>query len=292
MLEITSTAPASGDERTLQRPRLSAGGQSIPVELSLWSIGYPAAARLRVGGAKAVSLTDYAAMRLDRLVSIVDSAMPAAVEAPPDDGYQWFRGWANRLSLLREESVENRPPTMGQGALSQVLRAGEEQLARASEQLDLWIEQGGEVWETPQDEAELRADSARWMVESEGSPASRWTYCVAEGGADELTVELVPATATATQTRVVGSLAILAAAAASIWLMRRPAATDFLYRWPHTIMFLVGIAYWAWLWPSWMGLVIAGVSLFFAWRVGWPGRSLPMERSTVVRMPRSEVVAP
>ena len=115
---------------------------------------------------------------------------------------------------------------------------------------------------------------------------------MAEGGADELTVDLGRATATSRQIRLVGSLAILGAAAAGVWLTRRPAATDFLYRWPHTIAFLFGIAYWAWLWPSWLGILIAAASLFLALRVGWPGRSVRMERSTVLRMARSDVAVP
>jgi hypothetical protein len=128
--------------------------------------------------------------------------------------------------------------------------------------------------------------------QNERSPVSRWIFCIAEGGADELTVDIQPATATSRQTRLLGSLAIIGAGAAAVWLMRRPAATDFLYRWPHAITFLMGIVFWAWLWPSWVGLVISMASLFWAWRLGWPGRTLPMERSTVLRVPRSEMIAP
>jgi hypothetical protein len=73
----------------------------------------------------------------------------------------------------------------------------------------------------------------------------------------------------------------------TIWLMRRPAAVDVFYRWPHACGVLLGIAYWAWLWPSWLGTLIAAASLWLAVRFAWPGRSLRTEASTVLRASRT-----
>ena len=58
-----------------------------------------------------------------------------------------------------------------------------------------------------------------------------------------------------TQIRVLGLLVIVGLAAAGAWLIRSPAAADFLCRWPQAFGILFGIAYWAWLWPSWLGIV-------------------------------------
>jgi hypothetical protein len=69
--------------------------------------------------------------------------------------------------------------------------------------------------------------------------------------------------------------------------MRRPAAADFLYRWPHACGVLLGIVVWAWLWPSWLGILIAAASLWQALRFAWPGRSLRTEASTVLRASRT-----
>jgi hypothetical protein len=292
-LEIVSRArPADGDRQELERPRLMVEDQPVPVEVSLWSIVRPQAdGPLRISGAKTVTEADQAAFRLDRLLGIVEAATPVAVEAPHPDGYRWYRFWAERLNSLRQEAVE-KMEALGGREPSQVSSA-EEQLTRASERLDLWIEQSDKLLAIPGLEEEPTSggnDSP--TLAAERSPVSQWIYCVAEGGASELIVDSASTAATPRQIRLVGLLAITCAAAASVWLIRRPAAVDFLYRWPHAITFVVGLVYWAWLWPSWLGLVIAAGSLLSTWWHGWPGRSLPMERSTVLRVPQSEVVAP
>jgi hypothetical protein len=292
-LEIISLARANEDRQKLQRPLLLVKGQPMPVEFSLWSIGRLApAGRLRIAGANTVTAAEQAAFRLDRLVGIAEASTPAAVEAPHPDGYHWFRPWADRLSSLREEAAQKMRSVAGR-SLSQVSASAEEQLTRASDRLDLWIEQCNELL-ADRGLKKVPASGADGPVARprESPPVSQWIYCVAEGGASVLMVDSATVTATPSQIRVVGLLAIFCSAAASVWLMRRPAAADFLYRWPHAITFLFGIVYWAWLWPSWLGILIAGGSLISAWWLGWPGRSLSMERSTVLRVSRSDVVAP
>jgi hypothetical protein len=84
----------------------------------------------------------------------------------------------------------------------------------------------------------------------------------------------------------VAALALVGlAAAATISLLRRPAPWDVVCRWPHAFAFLLGIAYWAALWPSWLGIAIAIASLLLALRSGFPGRSMRTEGSTVLRLP-------
>ena len=48
------------------------------------------------------------------------------------------------------------------------------------------------------------------------------------------------------------------------YLDRLACRRRFLCRWPHVLGILVGFAYWAWLRPSWIGLLIAAVSLALA----------------------------
>jgi hypothetical protein len=296
ILEIISADRAGANEgRKLERPILLVDGKPISVELSLWSIGYsPASARPRVTEADTVTESVQTAVRLDRLVSIADSAMPAAVEAPRPDGYRWFQLWAGRLATLRDQAVEDKGIAPSGRPRSQVSRAAEEQLARASEQLDQWIEQGRDLFSGPEVDSDQAVDEIELPPRGQSgrSPVRGWIYCVAEGGGQALTVDLGPPAAASTTSRVTGISAVIASAAASVWLLRRPAAADFLYRWPHAMAFLVGVAAWAWLRPSWAGLLIAAASLLLAGRRGWPGRSLPRERSTVLRIPRSDVVVP
>jgi hypothetical protein len=223
-------------------------------------------------------------------VSVVEAGAQAAIEAPAPDGYYWFLPWANRLVSLRDAAVAQteRPATQGRFRF-QVSAPAKEQLIEASERLELWIEQCDEYLGPETEDPLANGLSAR------SGPLvprmNQWLYCVADGGDSELSIDLAPVAANPNLVRLVGAAAIVCLAAASVWIVRRPAATDVFYQWPHAMSFLVGMAYWAWLWPSWVGIVISIASLLLAWRSGWPGRSLPLERSTVIRVPKSDVVA-
>ena len=103
---------------------------------------------------------------------------------------------------------------------------------------------------------------------------------------DRMTVELSPADVATGSARMFGALAIAGLAAGAVWLERQRAARDLLHRWPHAVGVLAGVIWWAWLWPSWLGLFIAAGSLLVLFRSGWPGRSLRAEGSTVLRVGR------
>ena len=50
-----------------------------------------------------------------------------------------------------------------------------------------------------------------------------------------------------------------------VWaIVRSPTGREWITRWPHAIAFTAGLAYWAFLWPSALGLVIALASLWLA----------------------------
>jgi hypothetical protein len=294
IIEVVALVRANDAGRhTIERPRLLAHGQPIPVNVSLWSIGYAqSAAAPQVEGADRVTEAEQQAFRLERLVSVVELAMPAAVELPYPDGYRWYRSWAQRLTKVRERSA-HAVNTIRGPARSQISASAEDQLAGASGRLEQWIEQGEQLLAN----AARPATSARGDEPSESEsaaspPAGPWIYCVAGGGTEQLVVDTAPGAASPSQVRWVGLLAIGCGAAAIVWLTRRPATADFLYRWPHAAGFVVGFVYWAWLWPSWLGLLIAAGSLILVWWPGWPGRTLPAERSTVLRLARSDVVPP
>jgi hypothetical protein len=110
----------------------------------------------------------------------------------------------------------------------------------------------------------------------------RWIHAVAEGGNPVLSIER-RSTPTPGQARLAALAMVAIVAVAMLTLVRRPAAWDAVCRWPHAFAFLLGIAYWAALWPSWLGIVIAAASVLLALRSGWPGRSIRAEGSTVLR---------
>jgi hypothetical protein len=114
------------------------------------------------------------------------------------------------------------------------------------------------------------------------------TCYVAEGGADRLAVHAAGTGLTWLQSRFLPLIAIACLAGIIAWLLRAPVAADILCRWPHTLGVLAGIIWWAWLWPSWFGLVIVAASVWLALRFDWPGRSFRAEASTVLRSTRTQ----
>jgi hypothetical protein len=292
-IEIVSRSTNSDQDSRqseLRRPTLLAGGKPIPVELSLWSFAHsPRNGRIQIEGASSVSAVDQAALRLDRLLSIAEAATAAAAEAPRPDGHNWFKPWAALLTSVRGQTqlIMAQPPAAP--AVAQVSRSSEEQINRASKRLDQWLEQSDDLTVEP-DPPPLGKSSvpSYFMIATQPSVnGQESTFYVAEGGADRLVLNVVPTSTSPAEIQLLGLLIIIGLTAIGAWLFRSPVAADFLCRWAYAFGVLVGIAYWAWLWPSWLGLVFAAASLWFALRFNWPGRSLRPEASTVLRSTRT-----
>jgi hypothetical protein len=287
-LEIVTRSSGTNEQNDgrveLYRPTLAHDGKPIPVEVSLWSIGFPSGpAELSLAGAGAVSADEQAALRLDRLISIAESATRYAIEWPLADGKHWYLPWAQRLNTLREiasravSQVDNGASTL------QVDSAVEEQLADATERIGTWMEQCDQIWSVPEEESPALNPSAPTELSTwdlARSNAGQWTYCVADGDAAHVVVDGLPSTPG--QGKLGSLLAIFVIAASTIAVMRWPLGREFLCRWPHALAFLAGLAYWAFLWPSIVGLLIAAGSIWLALRPGWPGRSMRVEGSTVI----------
>jgi hypothetical protein len=288
-LEIVSrpkqvTSP-NGSRFELIRPRLMHESTPVPVEMSLWSIGHPSQSWiLGVEGASPTTAMEQVALRLDRLVGIVAAATPAAVDLPALAGRDWYLPWAARLESLRQQATRTIGLPNSATNVVQVVPSTEEQLTRASEQLDQWVSQCNEIFAWPEtlrppSLATQQLGSSLWEPAQDAADA--WFDCVANGDAARLVVHLAGDSATSIPARIRALLIVVAIAGAMIAIMRWPAARDLLWRWPHAAAFLFGLAYWAWLSPSWIGLVIAAGNVWLALRVEWPSQSLRTEGSTV-----------
>jgi hypothetical protein len=284
----SSDASKQNDGRVeLLRPILLHDGKPIPVEVSLWSIGFPSGpAQLRIIGADAVPAAEQATLRLDRLTSIAESATRYAIEWPLADGKNWYLPWARRLDTFRETALGTVRQVGNDTSTLQLNSAVEEQLADAAERISAWLDQCDQIWSIPAEEPRASTQSPPGELSSwdlARSSAAKWTYCVAEGDAARVVIEGLPSSQS--QAQLGPLLAIFIFAASTIAVMRWPAGREFVCRWPHALAFLAGIAYWAFLWPSIVGLLIAAGSIWLALRPAWPGRSIRMEGSTVISRP-------
>jgi hypothetical protein len=283
----SNESPSNDGQAELVRPALLHDGQPIPVEVSLWSVGFPSKlAQPDIHGAAVVSAAEQAALRLGRLTSIAESATRSAIDLPLSDGKSWYLPWARRLSTLRQTSLETIRQLGGRDtSVLHVQSAVEEQLTDAAERIDIWLEQCDQIWSVPERDPSLpisadNLERSSWDLAT--SIANDWTYCVAEGDAARLVVTGLPSSVQQSRVQLGGLAAVFAIAASTIAIMRWPAGREFACRWPHGIAFLAGLAYWAFFWPSVLGLLIAAGSVWLALRPGWPGRSLRVESSTVI----------
>jgi hypothetical protein len=219
------------------------------------------------------------------MLSIAEAATAVAIESPAPDGHNWYRQWANVLSNLRDETRNILADQGNQQALSQVTRPYEEQIAASSRRLDAWIAKCDEALPAGEPISSLSAvDAHQAQVQlADILPTQRRVYCITDGGLDRLKIEYPSIGSSSSRSPFIAVAIVICLAVSVSVAMKYAAFGDLLHRWPQAITFLVGIAYWAWLQPSWFGLLIAGASVFFASRSGWPGRAIRTDASTVLR---------
>jgi hypothetical protein len=289
-LEITTRSgkPTSDNAPVeVHRPSLLAGGRSIPVEINLWSITYPITMRRpAIEMTAATTAGEQAVMRFDQLAAIAESATPAAFQLPVPDGYNWYRAWSAMLTRLQSEATNALALSSNEQAPTRISRPVEEQLAAASARFEAWTEQCTAKLVGPDIDEDATPVPAGELSRGGTSSAERAIHCVTDGALDRLSLDVESTNVNWGQSSMVGPMAIAALALAVVVLAHRTRALDLLYQWPHASSFLIGIAWWAWLQPSWFGLVIAAASVAFAMRSGWPGRAIRLDGSTVVRASR------
>jgi hypothetical protein len=248
----------------MRRPVLEQSGQPIPVEFSLWTLyRAPRGETARVTGGALVTPAELAATRLDRMVSISQSATRAVIESPVVDGYSWFADWVHSLEDVQRVAHSLHHSAAG---LIDAIRVPQtiDPVSDAATRCDAWIEQIAEVFAATDWAASPVATMGPsnldpWLDAPNG--ADDRVCLISDGNENDATVEFVPEGMTAGQTRFVLLATLAAVAAAAVWLVRNPPALRLAEKWPEATGLGLGLLAWAWLRPSILGLVIAAVSL-------------------------------
>jgi hypothetical protein len=158
-------------------------------------------------------------------------------------------------------------------------------MQRAAEHLSQWLaktEKYQQNADAPTNIARVQHTTSLLTLPILNGNNRDWTYYVTAAGSDRSPA--IPAAFREPIHQSAASLLVLLAlTGGSVWLTYSPRARDLVCRWPNTIGVLVGLAYWAWLWPSWLGLMIAAACVITSLRSAWPGRSMRAEASTVLR---------
>ncbi len=269
----------------VQRPVLLSTTGPIPVEMGLWSVIRPTGLRhLSVDGASAISPRDQAVLRFDRLVRTAESASSTAADSQPD-GVNWFHIWAVALQAARNEVQDLVKTPSAATSVAELASLSDEQAKQISSRLDKWLEASTDLFGNVDSSSSGPSNfvTANSIAPGTGKADQETTHYIGEGDADRIELITVDDSTTSHSLQAVAVIAAICSGVTVIFLGCIPAMRDALHRYPHTLGVVVGIAYWAWLWPSWVGMLIVLVSAVLALRFGWPGRSIRPESSTVLR---------
>lgn len=283
----TSDVDTGGRLGEVRRPVILVGNEVANAEIGFWSFGSSSRiSQPSIAGMSLATADEIAILRFNRLLSIAESASAAAAELPPDDAGNWCRPWAAELSGMRSQISSMITRSSGPQTSSQVIRPLHEQFAETSIQLDALLELWAEEFELDETVGESPGVVDQNWADFPIEEPTRWSYCITDGTLEYLTIDYATAGAGSQQSRLISLLALGSLAIGGLLILRRNGLREAFYHWPHAIGFLIGLAYWAWLQPSWLGLVIAALSVVFACRSSWPGRAIRLDASTVLRASR------
>lgn len=292
IIEIfTRLAIINSKRDKIERPQLVFHGTPIIAEVSLWSIGCvnESGTRIRVN-AHEIPAVDQAELRFDRFMNVAESAISLAAEMPTADIQMWLKTWAKILANESNQVRLSANANNHEKIQKQVTQTSDEPLVQATARLQKWLDDCRTTFAIPSAEPfEFAADQRDLKSEPPfvASAASVWNYYVTKDGNDPLDIVVQSTAHTVDQHRLIGLIVIFAILCAVLWVGRQPAVLDVPYRWPQAVGTVLGIIFWAWLWPSWLGLVFIAICLFLTFRSGWPGAAIRTESSTVLRIPRT-----
>jgi hypothetical protein len=273
-LQVVTLVRASDDDRpwqiSLRRPTLWQHDEPMPTELSLWSVSRLAVpARPYVVGAAIVSPEDYVAVRLDRMASVSESATQAVINSPMRDGYRWYANWSALLHIAENSARSKQSETNRLRQTPGIVEPADDLFSAAISRCTAWRRQADELFATSGAIEDIDVDFVERLESIDAAilvppPGFERTYFVADGGAEQLDIEIVPTEWTPLAGRVAAVSSIVLLAAAVGWFFVQPWATDVCVRWRYAIGALIGLVAWACVQPSWIGLLVASAS-FVLW---------------------------
>ncbi len=252
----------------------------VPVQRTLWTVNGCSADELRQ--TQGISAERQKLLRLRRMSELMDLTSNVIAEEPIEDITRWYQVWARRYvkaqRMLTLQLADHSPGFEVEGADLEVLERKQLSMAR-----HLGTENILEQLGSSTDEDLLgNQDSRPSNFQKEN--VTRLTY---QGGEGTINLSLVPLEPRfGYQRYLIGfSLAVVT----FFGIRWRPVWESFVkrlwFRWPFLSMSFVGIVWWLWLNPRWLGLVIILVGILYAaripiWLVTWlrPRRPVVLSR--------------
>jgi len=232
--------------------------QGLNVERTLWTLRGPPGVELELPEAPG-SRIDAGRLEMYRMkaaTAVADLPSDVLEESTREEIDRWYLLWARRLAASRNRMARRglESDADSRVAESELQRLDREHLELA-ERLGVSHLRSRATAETARNAAppELFDD-----VTACRAPVAR---CMFQGAVDRVAVRQERADAGDLPLRIFVALALAAATALATVFLRRHAAREWLVRWPRAMAVLIGLAWWLWLTPSWLGWVIVAIGL-------------------------------
>ena len=255
----TLSEPEADGRRRFAAPMLD----GLKVHQTLWTVSGPASFAL--AGATdlpLVSPVKHASIRLRNLTRLIDLSRDADTEGP--DG--WYSIWIRRWAAAAHEVGHYLGASDGDGnrrAISAELESlirGQEEIAQRLAVTD--------VLQSALDEAAVaRGAIGLWHLTRPGEQSSVRLDMSGAAGAIALTYHRTDPDGLAD--RLVASAELIGLTLFVLLGIRVGAWAAVLRRWPHLVSVIAGLAWWLWLRPDYLGLLVIVFSLAASCRRGW-----------------------
>lgn len=256
--------PVATEPQELQVPWVT----DFDVASTLWTLRGPPGAELLVPGAAPHQLDSFAQeqLRLRATASLIESAAETVLDRPADEVHLWYTPWAARwtASVARLARDQWTAGPLDETSTPDNARQTQQAIAqriKADSTLDT-------LWEDVREFAQPRD-----LWSALRHPATTTTHYVFAGGTPVLDVVCQdrPASWQSVWPRwLLAITALLGLCTLATGRLAHPSLAAWLARWPAVGGVLIGLAWWQWATPSWLGWVVIAWSVWDALRCSLP----------------------
>jgi hypothetical protein len=270
--QATEPSAFSATSVEASRPILKQSEKPIPIDLSLWTIHHAAQEGTpRITGGALVTPSELATARLDRLVSVSQTATRSVVEAPVVDGTSWFARWAEDLRTAEELAGSLERTAVAATETIRVPQSADNYVSETVARSHAWLEQITDAFsateplavELEPDEREPNRRNAFDPWQAAQQESANQVCFISDGDQNRAVVEWVPDGLTPAGSRSLALASFAVLACGLVWLKRTPHVRELVESWPEVAWLLLGVAAWMWLRPSVVGCLVAAVSAAF-----------------------------
>ncbi len=238
----------------------------LPVERTLWHLSLPADDKTSLRDQSlALTLLDHNLFRARDAVAFADAASGTLADGLVEDASRWYLQWIHRFDAVRSAVSQTELTQLDEESN----RRAEAELA-SMDQDQRQIATRLDISEDLQNRSLSHATSSDWPIRiSSIMPFERRDLCAMQHGE----MESLPIASRGWRIQgfalkeLCAALIFIGSVVVFMALRRRRISFAAFHQWPHTLGVAAGAAWWLWLVPAWLGILMIAASLFSAY---WP----------------------